>query len=124
MEKFETSILEQLDRECGGEEIVSIGLSRWQFQLYFANSVHISAEEQTVFCLDGKRYVWSEGATNIPVGLLIGQHSARFELPSPFILQACFVSGDSLEFHTVESNWECIQIHFGSKAGVEDVKVF
>ena len=26
MEKFETSILEQLDRECGGEEIVSIGL--------------------------------------------------------------------------------------------------
>ena len=124
MKKFDTGILDALNKECRGEPINFVGLGAHNFQLSFGGLQQIQTEEKAAFLLNEKSYTWSEGPTEVPVWLLVGQTPISFRLPDPFTLRMCLKSGDFVEFYTAQHEYESTVINFGEKEGMRVVKVF
>lgn len=124
MKKFDTNIVDLLNKECRGEPVYFVGLGIHNFQLSFGDVHQVQTEEKAAFLLNGKSYSWSEGPTEAPVGLLVGQTPVHFKLPNPFALRMCLKSGDFVEFYTSEHQYESTVITFGVKGEVSVVKVF
>jgi len=124
MRIFDPEIVSYLNKECNGEPVHFVGLGAHDFQLSFGDVERILTTEKAVFSLNGKEYSWIECPTDLPVWLVIGQEPLHFELSTPYALRMCMKSGDFVEFHTAEHQYESTTIDFGIRDGKRLFEVF
>ncbi len=118
MREFDSSVLEYLNKLCNGDCIEDIGLGIYNFSISFNRIRSINTMLKASFFIEGHNYSWEEGPSSIPVWLIIGQIPKHFELPSPFALRMCLLSGDYVEFYTDVSPYESTTIEIIGDDGI------
>lgn len=124
MRSLNPELLEFLTPTCDGGPIHFIGLGDYDFHIAYSTVRRIQTMVKAKFLLQGVKYVWEGGPTEIPVWLLIGQTPSNFEISSPFALRMNLTSGDWIEFYCDESSYEALIIDLGLKDGVIAMEVY
>lgn len=100
MRAFDSTIVDLLRLELGGEPIHAVGLGAFDFQFAFGKLRRVQNMQRVDFCLQGVEYTWEEGPCAIPAWLLVGQIPSEVILEAPTALRITFSSGDWVRLHT------------------------